>query len=215
MRRWMLFDGGTMTEPQADVDAEQVTLPDSWKVTGWGGNTCTWLGFTPWNGQRRERVEFRTADKFGIGGTTYNSDPFLVYYQKVINDSLATKIKAEHTGDSNWTNDSVDKYIAKTYNTYEMAKKYRVDAVDFKKADINTQLTNLKTWYNTNLVTTYKLGDSRDSQKNALYNAFRPKYYFLGLSQGAMNKNSGLQQTCGWKDYSKGGANGTFDPLAE
>ena len=173
MRRWMLFDGGTMTEPQADADAEQLTLPASWKVTGWGGNTCTWLGFTPWNGQRRERVEFRTADQFGVGGTTYDSDPLV------------------------------------------KAGVARPDGVNFSQADINTQLTTLKTWYNTNLVTSYKLGDARDSQKNALYNAFRPKYYFLGLSQGAMSHNPDLEQTIGWKNYSKGGDNGTFDPLAE
>jgi hypothetical protein len=173
MRRWMLFDGGTMTEPQADADTEKQTIPDSWKVTGWGGNTCTWLGFTPWNGQRRERVEFRTADQFGVGGTTFDSDPLV------------------------------------------KAGVARPDGVNFSQADINTQLTTLKAWYNTNLVTSYKLGDSRDSQKNALYNAFRPKYYFLGLSQGAQSHNPGLPQTIGWADYNNGGANGTFDPLAE
>jgi hypothetical protein len=173
MRRWMLFDGGTMTEPQADADAEQQALPASWKVTGWGGNTCTWLGFTPWNGQRRERVEFRTADQFGVGGTTYDSDPLV------------------------------------------KAGVARPDGVNFSQADINTQLTTLKTWYNTNLVTSYKLGDARDSQKNALYNAFRPKYYFLGLSQGVMSHNPSLEQTIGWKNYSKSGESGTFDPLAE
>ena len=176
MRRWMLFDGGTMTEPeetQAVVDKEKGTIPNSWKVTGWGGNTCTWLGFTPWNGQRRERVEFRTADQFGVGGTTFDSDPLV------------------------------------------KAGVARPDGVNFSQADINMQLTTLKTWYETNLVTSYKLGDSRDSQKNALYNAFRPKYYFLGLSQGAQSHNPGLPQTIGWADYNNAGANGTFDPLAE
>jgi hypothetical protein len=82
-------------------------------------------------------------------------------------------------------------------------------------ADITSQLTTLKTWYNTNLVTSYKVGDSRDSQKNALYVAFRPKYYFLGLGQGAQSHNPDLPQTIGWADYNKGGSNGTFDPLAE
>ena len=68
MRRWMLFDGGAVAVPGA---------PDSWTLKGWGGNTCTWLGFTPFNGQRRENIEFRTADKYGVGGTQWDSDPLL------------------------------------------------------------------------------------------------------------------------------------------
>lgn len=68
MRRWMLYDGGTTTVPGA---------PSTWTLTGWGGNTCTWLGFTQFNGQRREKMEFRVADKYGVGGTTYDSDPLV------------------------------------------------------------------------------------------------------------------------------------------
>lgn len=68
LRRWLLFDGGEKfsTIPGA---------PSSWKLDGWGGNTCTWLGITPLNGQRRENSEFRTADSYGEGGTTKDSDP--------------------------------------------------------------------------------------------------------------------------------------------
>lgn len=173
MRRWMLFDGGTLTEPAADPDSEAQPLPASWKVTGWGGNTCEWLGFKAWNGQRRERVEFRTADQYGVGGTTVKDDPLV------------------------------------------KAGVERPAGVNFSVADITSQLTTLKTWYNTNLVTQYKVGDGRDSQKNALYVAFRPKYYFLGLGQGAQSHNPDLPQTIGWADYNRGGSNGTFDPLAE
>ena len=68
MRRWMLFDGG-----QGRVEGQ----PSSWNLTGFGGNTCTWLGFTPWNGQRRERVEFRTADQYGVGTTMWDGDPLV------------------------------------------------------------------------------------------------------------------------------------------
>ena len=68
MRRWMLFDGG----------AEQVAgAPQTWTLTGWGGNTCTWLGFKKFNGQRRENIEFRTADKYGVGTTQWDGDPLL------------------------------------------------------------------------------------------------------------------------------------------
>ena len=164
MRRWMLFDGG----------AQQPTgAPASWTLTGWGGNTCTWLGFTPMNGQRRENIEFRTGDKFGVGTTQWDGDPLV------------------------------------------KAGVARPEGVNFSSADVATQLETLKAWYNTNLVTTYKLGDGRDSQHNALYINFRPKYYFLGLSSGAQTHNQKLPQTIGWEDYNNGGANGTFDPLAE
>ncbi len=70
MRRWLLYDGGTQF---ASISG----CPDTWKLTGWGGNTCNWLGFTPFNGQRRENMEFRVADKYGVGGTSYDSDPLL------------------------------------------------------------------------------------------------------------------------------------------
>lgn len=59
LRRWMLFDGG-----QGEVEG----APASWKLEGWGGNTCTWLGFKPLNGQRRDNMEFRTKEAYGLGG---------------------------------------------------------------------------------------------------------------------------------------------------
>jgi hypothetical protein len=68
MRRWMLFDGG---------DVLPAGAPSSWTLTGWGGNTCTWLGFKPFNGQRRENIEFRVADKYGVGTTLWDGDPLV------------------------------------------------------------------------------------------------------------------------------------------
>ena len=164
MRRWLLFDGG----------AQQPTgAPSSWTLTGWGGNTCTWLGFTPMNGQRRERVEFRTGNQFDVGTPYWDGDPLV------------------------------------------KAGVERPAGVDFRETDINTQLTTMKTWYNTNLVTQYKNGDGTDSNHNLEYINFRPKYYLLGLSYGAQDSNKGLPQTIGWQDSKNGGAPGTFDPLAE
>ena len=67
LRRWMLFDGG------ANV-SEINGAPSTWALTGWGGNTCTYLGFKPLNGQRRENMEFRVSEetvKQGLGGTTH------------------------------------------------------------------------------------------------------------------------------------------------
>lgn len=46
MRRWMLFDGG--------VGQEQ--LKSTWALTGFGGNTCTYLGVAPLNGTKRHQI---------------------------------------------------------------------------------------------------------------------------------------------------------------
>ena len=165
LRRWMLFDGGAELAEGA---------PASWVPTGWGGNTCTWLGFKPLNGQRREGLEYRTADIYGIGGTTKDSDPLVV------------------------------------------ANVERCAAVDLRKADLDTQLQNLHDWYETHLVYKMKKGDEREesgSGNTDLYMKFFPKYYFLGLTKGALEKDVKIQQTIGWDDTVK--ANGTFDPLAE
>ena len=167
MRRWMLYDGGTQLPEGA---------PSSWQLTGWGGNTCTWLGFKAFNGQRREAIEFRLADKYGVGTTLWNGDP-------LINTKLA--------GHADSPLDSV-------------AKEYIAAHTDVKLADAK----NLPE-------VVYAAENGRDSQHNDLYMNFRPKYYFLGLSSGAQNANKGLPQTIGWQDYNNGGANGTFDPLAE
>ena len=164
MRRWMLFDGGTQQPAGA---------PSSWQLTGWGGNTCTWLGFKQWNGQRRENIEFRTANQFGVGTTQWDGDPLV------------------------------------------KAGVERPAGVNFSKADAADQLATLKAWYNTNLVTQYKMGDGRDSQHNPYYISFRPKYYLLGFSSGVQDHNKRLPQTIGWEDYNNGGAPGTFDPLAQ
>lgn len=75
MRRWMLYDGG----------ATQGDLKASWAPTGWNNNTCDWLGFNAFNGQRRENYEFyattgQDADGDGVndpllGGINTEDDP--------------------------------------------------------------------------------------------------------------------------------------------
>lgn len=50
MRRWLLWDGG--------ADFGQIEgAPATWTLSGFGGNTCTYLGVTPFNGQRRDNIE--------------------------------------------------------------------------------------------------------------------------------------------------------------
>ncbi|MBQ3635173.1 MAG: RagB/SusD family nutrient uptake outer membrane protein [Bacteroidales bacterium] len=187
LRRWMLFDGGAnMSEVEG--------CPSTWKLTGWNGNTCEWLGFKPMNGQRRETIQYRTADKYGVpkdygmSGTTMDSDPLVLSFKK-----------------SNEAYKSVDYYTA--------AKASRCDAVDLRKP-LDSQLETLKAWYQDNLAFKENKGDARDNNHDDEYMHYFAKYYFLGFNQGTMSDNTRLLQTIGWKDSNNGGANGTFDPLA-
>ena len=167
MRRWMLFDGGAVLPDGA---------PATWKLTGWGGNTCTYLGFKPMNGQRRENLEFRVnidgGNGVGVGGTTVDSDPL---------------VKVGVT---------------------------RPAALDLRK-DLAGEQDRLKAFYKDNLIRKTKKGDSYDDSHSELYVTFLPRYYLLGFNQGIQSNNDALPQTIGWGDYLNGGANGTFDPLAE
>ena len=84
MRRWMLFDGGAELPEGA---------PSSWLPSGWGGNTCNWLGFKPFNGQRREsfmyQVNWENVDEYSIipARQDYDKDPLLEY----LNDNEWTR----------------------------------------------------------------------------------------------------------------------------
>ena len=194
MRRWMLFDGGAVKVNGA---------PESWTLTGWGGNTCTWLGFKQFNGQRRERIEFRTADAYGVGTTQWNSDPML-------KNALQTAAEAYHNAHPDVSvNDA--KNLPEVF--YTAAATVRPAGVDLRN-DLGPQLETLKAWYQANLVTSIKRGDDYDSQHTLLHINFRPKYYFLGFSQGASSANKGLPQMIGWEDYNTGGM-GTYDPFEE
>jgi hypothetical protein len=67
MRRWLLWDGG--------VSFNKITgAPSSWNLTGFGGNTCTYLGVAPFNGQRRDNFELCTN---ATATETLGSDPVL------------------------------------------------------------------------------------------------------------------------------------------
>lgn len=67
MRRWLLWDGGVGQE----------TIDPSWKVTGFNGNTCTYLNVEPLNGRRRDAIELRVSDSVndGIAEAKPDKDP--------------------------------------------------------------------------------------------------------------------------------------------
>ena len=66
MRRWMLFDGGE----------GQGALKSSWALTGFGGNTCTYLGVAPANGHKNHYIEMFTNKKAAKSDDN-GSDPLL------------------------------------------------------------------------------------------------------------------------------------------
>lgn len=66
MRRWMLWDGG---EGQASIKS-------TWALTGFDGNTCTYLGVKPFNGNRRGLVELCVTEKGGVIGNASAADPY-------------------------------------------------------------------------------------------------------------------------------------------
>ncbi len=65
MRRWLLWDGGAAFNQIAGA-------PTSWSLTGFGGNTCTYLGVEPLNGKRRDNIEITAKT---LASETLGSDP--------------------------------------------------------------------------------------------------------------------------------------------
>ena len=79
MRRWLLWDGG--------INFNQVAnAPGHWTLTGFGGNTCTYLDVSPLNGKIRTGMEIAISmngpnagigeDGVPQGQTLHDIDPF-------------------------------------------------------------------------------------------------------------------------------------------
>ena len=126
MRRWLLFDGGAAFNTISGA-------PASWTLTGWDGNTCSWLGITPMNGQRREYIEFRTADAYGVGDTKADSDPLVkkgVVRPAAVNlastDELVVdqveKLKVWYYGDGTTANPAHLQYKLRKGDAYDSNK---------------------------------------------------------------------------------------------
>lgn len=182
LRRWLLFDGGAN---MSSING----APASWTLTGFGGNTCTWLGITPLNGQRREKIQYRA----NIAGTG-----------KTINDDPLVNAGVERCAAVDFRKDLYNITITN-------------EGTEDEATEDNGQLATLKNWYKANLIYKVSKGDGRLSVNGTntdLYMNFRPQYYLLGFTTGAMSANAQLEQTIGWNNVNTN-SNGTFDPLAE
>lgn len=192
MRRWLLFDGGTGFEA---IGAK--------KLTGWGGNTLTWLGMENlYDGNHRlEGMIFRLQDQYNYTDKTSGKDW-----------PMKSAVPAERE------KDNPDPLLGG--NAPKMTRAHRdsiaIDAnMTLNKLPFDQQLENLKSFYNSYLKRKTLKGDNYNSDNTPLYRAWKARYYFFGLTQSAQINNPQLKQTIGWEDYQNGGANGTFDPLAE
>ncbi len=127
MRRWMLFDGGAVT-----VDG----APASWTLTGWGGNTCTWLGVKPMNDQRRENLEFRLKEPYAVGATKQGPrtevDPLLSGKTPALTvaqrDAYAIDLRKDITVEQ--------ERLKEFYDTYLVRKLKKGDARTSDKIDL-------------------------------------------------------------------------------
>jgi len=106
MRRWLLWDGG--------VNFSQVEgAPSTWTLSGFGGNTCSYLGVEPLNGKRRDNIELRTV---ATATEANGQDPVAAYRP----DPLDLK------------KDLSDQFgaLATFYDTYLVRKVRRGDEID-------------------------------------------------------------------------------------
>ena len=118
LRRWMLFDGGTET-----FDGE----PASWHLTGFGGNTCNYLGITPLNGQRRHEIVVYTR----TNATQANdSDPVLAKRPTAL--TLTEGLTYDDDAEEYGSNEAMD--LADFYTAYLKRKDVNADGNDETKS---------------------------------------------------------------------------------
>lgn len=176
-RRWMLFDGGEGQE----------TLKSSWKLTGFNGNTCTYLNVKKLNESPRHRIEVYAKNFLGKkANNEYNADKTI----KTMYDELWDKRPVALNLTETITATESDEDIVYGDNKVKALAEFYRD--NFKRKDLNT-----------------------DTNDASIIPVFKSYAYFFGFKENAMKNNVYLEQNIGWGDYWKGGADGTFDPLAE
>ncbi len=208
MRRWLLFDGG--------VNFSSISgAPASWTLTGWGGNTCDFLGYVPFNGQRRENIEWQVRPDIneGVGGNKWDVGKW---------DEMPDPI-AKHVFEKGTYNASTGEWDAWTkgttwndFKSWRTGFRVQLNKLNLKNGALDQKLVNLaEQFYAPYLQAKMKRGDALNADKtvDGMYITFLPRYYLLGFNQNTQTKNPTLLQTIGWEDYN--GGQGTFDPLAE
>lgn len=110
MRRWLLWDGG--------ANFSQVEgAPSSWILTGFGGNTCNFLGVEPFNGKRRDNLVLRTK---ATAPEAHDQDPI-----KNARPTAALDLKRSFSDQTTVINNLVD-----FYNVNLVRKTLRGDQIN-------------------------------------------------------------------------------------
>ena len=112
MRRWLLWDGGV----------GQGTLKDTWALSGFGGNTCTYLGVKPLNGQRRTGLELRVSSSVTGGGIAAVGDA----NDPIITNKTIKRPQAWNISESNVATAQLQKDSLESFYRYNLTRKQRM-----------------------------------------------------------------------------------------
>ena len=107
MHRWMLFDGGE----------GQAAIKSSWALTGFGGNTCNYLGVRPLNGTKRHQIVLYCLDASSTDPTEGNRPE-------------AITLDEDMTCNGGVYNDSKVKELAEFYEIFLGRKDVNLDGND-------------------------------------------------------------------------------------
>ncbi|MBR1547358.1 MAG: RagB/SusD family nutrient uptake outer membrane protein [Prevotella sp.] len=176
--RWMLFDGGV---GQDEIEG----APATWTLTGFGGNTCQYLGVTPLNDVSLHRIELYIDPAVYMGSRRDDADPFTL--------GTMTKPKAL----------TLNEDFTTTVNT---------DTEEIVYANANVKA--LAEWYMNNLqrkdiVTQTTMNADETDYATGVWDK---KCYLMGLQNGDEENSPNVAQTIGWA--STFGGMGHFDPLS-
>lgn len=149
MRRWLLWDGG--------IHMNQINgAPSTWTLSGFGGNTCSYLGVQPFNGKRRDNFEI--ASKLN-SNETQGQDPLMQFRPSAID--LKEDITTQMDG------------LATFYNTYLLRKVRQGDQagkyVTFKPEYYLIGLTEGAQIANVSLLQTIGWSDVRSGNANGTF----------------------------------------------
>ena len=177
--RWMLFDGGIY---QNEIGGS------SWVPTGWGGNTCAYLGVTPLNNITLHRLEMYFDPSVFTATEESTADPFTtgkITKPKALtlNEDFTTETNVED-GSLIYKNANV-KPLADFYNNYLQRKD--ITTMNYTDEEGTVTYGYLPVWSN--------------------------NCYLMGLGTGDENNNPNVLQTIGWN--STAGGMGAFDPLSK
>ena len=176
--RWMLWDGG---EGQGEIDG----APASWEPTGWGGNTCRYLGVKPLNEVALHFIEMYIDPAIYMGKKDREYDPFRL---GLLNTPVTLTLSEDFT-----THVENDTLLVYANADVESLAKFYLNTLQRKDVVTQTSLDTGGTEY--------------------LLPKWDKKCYFMGLASSDEGANPNVVQTIGWNSIF--GGMGVFDPLSD